>query len=174
MRTLLCFNKYTGNYPQRYVKCHIMLLFATILFGDKLGAAVYWKFLPLLRNFAGIIQFNWGSACLAHLYRSLCRATRVDCKEMDGPLTLLLTWAWIHLPFLAPISGNPQLTEKLSHGKWRNWDHRGGSVKCSRLREREQRSRSRGDSPNADAEPANSENRDAKKLPKILGLYGRI
>ncbi|XP_025670334.1 serine/threonine-protein phosphatase 7 long form homolog [Arachis hypogaea] len=61
------------------------------------------------RNFGGIIQFSWGSACLAHLYRSLCRATRVDCKEIDGPLTLLLAWAWIHLPFIAPIPSNPQI-----------------------------------------------------------------
>ncbi|RYR69604.1 hypothetical protein Ahy_A03g016164 [Arachis hypogaea] len=80
-----------------YVKCHIMLLFETILFGDKLGAA-----------------FSWGSACLAHLYRSLCRATRVDCKGMDSPLTLLLTWVSIRLPFLAPISGNSRV--------WYNWD----------------------------------------------------
>ncbi|RYR18494.1 hypothetical protein Ahy_B03g063116 isoform A [Arachis hypogaea] len=56
-----------------------------------------------------IIQFSWGSACLAHLYRSLCRTTRVDCKEMDGPLTLLVTWAWIRLPFLAPIPSNPRV-----------------------------------------------------------------
>ncbi|RYR13060.1 hypothetical protein Ahy_B04g070255 isoform C [Arachis hypogaea] len=91
-----------------YVKCHIML-FGTILFGDKSGATVHWKFLPLLRNFAGIIQFSWGSTCLVHLYRSLCRVTCVDCKEMDGPLTLLLTWAWIRLPFLAPISDNPRV-----------------------------------------------------------------
>ncbi|RYQ86792.1 hypothetical protein Ahy_B10g106424 [Arachis hypogaea] len=28
---------------------------------------------------------------------------------MDGPLTLLLTWAWIRLPFLAPIPGNPRV-----------------------------------------------------------------
>ncbi|QHO08214.1 uncharacterized protein DS421_14g470590 [Arachis hypogaea] len=34
-------------------------------------------------------------------------ATRVDCKEMDGPLILLVSWAWIRLPFLAPIPGNP-------------------------------------------------------------------
>ncbi|RYR18495.1 hypothetical protein Ahy_B03g063116 isoform B [Arachis hypogaea] len=94
---------------QMYVKCHIMLLFGTILFVDKSGAAVHWKFLPLLRNFGGIIQFSWGSACLAHLYRSLCRTTRVDCKEMDGPLTLLVTWAWIRLPFLAPIPSNPRV-----------------------------------------------------------------
>ncbi|RYR51788.1 hypothetical protein Ahy_A06g026762 [Arachis hypogaea] len=69
-----------------------MLLFGTILFGDKSGAA-----------------FSWESACLTHLYRSLCRATRVNCKEMDSPLTLLLTWAWIRLPFLAPIFGNPRV-----------------------------------------------------------------
>ncbi|QHN99964.1 uncharacterized protein DS421_13g402410 [Arachis hypogaea] len=75
---------------QRYVKCHIMLLFGTIMFGDKSGAGVHWKFLPLLRNFGEIREFSWGSACLAHLYRALCRATRVDCKEIDGPLTLLL------------------------------------------------------------------------------------
>ncbi|RYQ87339.1 hypothetical protein Ahy_B09g094842 [Arachis hypogaea] len=41
-----------------YVKCHIMLLFETILFGDKSSAAVHWKFLPLLRNFGQIIQFS--------------------------------------------------------------------------------------------------------------------
>ncbi|RYR08133.1 hypothetical protein Ahy_B05g075685 [Arachis hypogaea] len=105
---------------QMYVKCHIMLLFGTILFADKSGTAVHWKFLPLLRNFGGIIQFSWGSACLAHLYRSLCRATRVDCKEMDGPLTLLVAWAWIRLPFLAPIPGNPRVFPIAN--RWHNWD----------------------------------------------------
>ncbi|XP_072082102.1 serine/threonine-protein phosphatase 7 long form homolog [Arachis hypogaea] len=94
---------------QRYVKCHIMLLFGTVMFGDKSGAGVHWKFLPLLRNFARIIQFSWGSACLTHLYRALCRATRVDCKEIDGPMTLLLAWAWIRLPFLAPIPNNRRI-----------------------------------------------------------------
>ncbi|RYQ80825.1 hypothetical protein Ahy_Scaffold1g106966 isoform D [Arachis hypogaea] len=56
-----------------------------------------------------IIQFSWESACLAHLYRSLCRTTCVDCKEIDGPLTLSLTWAWIRLPFIALIPSNPQI-----------------------------------------------------------------
>ncbi|XP_025637031.1 protein MAIN-LIKE 2-like [Arachis hypogaea] len=104
---------------QRYVKCHI-ILFGTIVFGDKYGAGVQWKFLPLLRNFARIIQFSWGSACLAHLYRALCRATRVECKEIDGPLTLLLTWTWIHLPFIAPIPSNSQLFPIAN--RWRYWD----------------------------------------------------
>ncbi|XP_016205974.1 protein MAIN-LIKE 2-like [Arachis ipaensis] len=78
------------NSIQVYVKCHIMLLIGTILFGDKTGAFVHWKFLPLLNDFVSIGQYSWGSACLAHLYRSLCRASRFDCKEIDGPLTLLL------------------------------------------------------------------------------------
>ncbi|RYR27569.1 hypothetical protein Ahy_B01g051585 [Arachis hypogaea] len=51
---------------QRYVKCHIMLLFGTVVFGDKSGAG-----------------FIWGSTCLAYLYRALYRATRVDCKKID-------------------------------------------------------------------------------------------
>ncbi|QHO45585.1 uncharacterized protein DS421_6g180220 [Arachis hypogaea] len=105
---------------QMYVKCHIMLLFGTVMFGDKVTSVVHWKFLPLLRNFRQIIQFSWGSACLAHLYRSLCRATRVGSKEMDGPLILLLTWAWIRLPFLGPIPGNPRVFPIAN--RWRSWD----------------------------------------------------
>nr|XP_025682209.1 protein MAIN-LIKE 2-like [Arachis hypogaea] len=63
---------------------------------------------------------SWGSACLAHLYRALCRASHVDCKEIDGSLTLLLTWAWIHQPFLVPIPDNPRLF--LIANRWRNWE----------------------------------------------------
>ncbi|RYQ85495.1 hypothetical protein Ahy_B10g105064 [Arachis hypogaea] len=53
-------------------------------------------------------QYNWGSACLAHLYRALCRASRFDCKKIDGPLTLLLGWAWIRLPYLSPLPREPR------------------------------------------------------------------
>ncbi|QHO28704.1 uncharacterized protein DS421_7g219010 [Arachis hypogaea] len=48
------------------------------------------------------------------------RATRVDCKKIDGSLTLLLTWAWIHLPFLALIPGNPRVFPIAN--RWRNWE----------------------------------------------------
>ncbi|RYR48499.1 hypothetical protein Ahy_A07g034520 [Arachis hypogaea] len=46
----------------------------------------------------------WGSACLSHMYRSLCRALRYDYKDMDGPLALLLVWAWIQMPTIRPLS----------------------------------------------------------------------
>ncbi|QHO52934.1 uncharacterized protein DS421_2g43460 [Arachis hypogaea] len=54
------------------------------------------------------------------MYRSLCRATCVDCKEIDGPLTLLLAWAWIRLPFIAPIPTNPQIFPIAN--RWHNWE----------------------------------------------------
>ncbi|RYR09712.1 hypothetical protein Ahy_B05g078099 [Arachis hypogaea] len=69
---------------QMYVKIHILLLFGTNLFCDKSGLT----FLPLLRNFAEIRDFSWGSACLTHLYRTLCRTSRYTCKDVDGPLAL--------------------------------------------------------------------------------------
>ncbi|QHN91216.1 uncharacterized protein DS421_17g572980 [Arachis hypogaea] len=74
----------------------------------KLTAVVHWKFLPLLRDFGSIRQYSWGSACLAHLYRALCRASHFNCKEIDGPLTLLLVWAWIRLPYLSPLPREPR------------------------------------------------------------------
>ncbi|RYQ97985.1 hypothetical protein Ahy_B08g094063 isoform A [Arachis hypogaea] len=102
------------NSIQVYVKCHIMLLIGTILFGDKSGAS-----------------YSWGSACLAHLYRSLCRASRFDCKEVDGPLTLLLCWAWMRLPYLAPVPREPRnflLANRLHYLIFTWYLHRGDRV----------------------------------------------
>ncbi|QHO32951.1 uncharacterized protein DS421_9g254110 [Arachis hypogaea] len=65
-------------------------------------------------------QYSWGSACLAHLYMALCRAFRFDYKEIDGPLILLLVWAWIRLPYLAPVSREPR--NFLVANRWRNWE----------------------------------------------------
>ncbi|QHN92251.1 Serine/threonine protein phosphatase 7 long form isogeny [Arachis hypogaea] len=65
------------NSIQVYVKCHIMLLIGTILFGDKSRTSVYWKYLPLLSDFASIGQYSWGSACLAHLWQNWERGDRV-------------------------------------------------------------------------------------------------
>ncbi|RYR78613.1 hypothetical protein Ahy_A01g003449 [Arachis hypogaea] len=95
---------------QRYVRCHIILLIRMILFGDKSGAGVHWKFLPLLHDFGSIGQYSWGSECLAHLYRALCRASHFDCKKIDGPLTLLLGWAWIRLHIYRCFLGNPTVS----------------------------------------------------------------
>ncbi|QHN85894.1 uncharacterized protein DS421_16g541290 [Arachis hypogaea] len=80
---------------QRYVRCHIMLLIGTILFEDKSGAA--------------------------HLYRALCRVSRFNCKEIDGPLTLLLGWAWIRLPYLSSLPREPRSFPLAN--RWQNWEY---------------------------------------------------
>ncbi|RYR44139.1 hypothetical protein Ahy_A08g040523 [Arachis hypogaea] len=108
---------------QMYVKIHLLLLFGTNLFCDKSGMTIHWKFLPLLRNFSDIRGFSWGSACRAHLYRALCRASRYDCKEVDGPLALLCIWAWERLPFLAPVRLFPSFPLACSWIFWRSQFH---------------------------------------------------
>ncbi|QHO42647.1 uncharacterized protein DS421_5g155930 [Arachis hypogaea] len=65
-------------------------------------------------------QYSWASACLAHLYRLLCRASRFNCKKIDGPLTLLLTWAWICLPYLALVPRKPRSFPLAN--RWCNWE----------------------------------------------------
>ncbi|QHO11763.1 uncharacterized protein DS421_15g501010 [Arachis hypogaea] len=87
---------------RRYVRCQIFCLLGSTLFTDKSTAYAHAKYLPLLRDFERIHTYSWGSACLAHLYRALCRASRYDTKEMDGPLNLLFVWAWERMPCISP------------------------------------------------------------------------
>ncbi|RYQ95482.1 hypothetical protein Ahy_B08g090790 [Arachis hypogaea] len=65
-------------------------LLGSTLFTDKSAAYAHSKYLPLLRNFERIHTYSWGSACLAHLYRVLCRASRCDTNPMDGLLIYYL------------------------------------------------------------------------------------
>ncbi|RYQ92782.1 hypothetical protein Ahy_B09g099023 isoform B [Arachis hypogaea] len=69
----------------------IFCLLGSTLFTDKSTAYAHAKYLPL------------GSTCLTHLYRALCRASRYDTKEMDGPLNLLFVWAWERMSCIAPV-----------------------------------------------------------------------
>ncbi|RYR09793.1 hypothetical protein Ahy_B05g078202 [Arachis hypogaea] len=79
----------TQESVERYVRAHIFCVLGTVVFPDKSTTSLNSKFLPLLRNFHRISSYSWGAASLAHLYKSLCRASRHNCKEMDGPLILL-------------------------------------------------------------------------------------
>ncbi|RYR25167.1 hypothetical protein Ahy_B02g058812 [Arachis hypogaea] len=59
-------------------------MLGTVVFPDKLMNSLNSKCLPLLRDFYRIRSYT----SLAHLYKSLCRASRYNCYEMDGPLIL--------------------------------------------------------------------------------------
>ncbi|QHN77050.1 uncharacterized protein DS421_19g649300 [Arachis hypogaea] len=96
--------------------------------GDKYGISVHWKYLPLLRDFSRIQKFSWGSACLAHMYQSLCRASRYDCKDIDGPMSLLLVWALLRMPSigLLPMDTSFPLVRRWSDyqsaiEQYKNW-----------------------------------------------------
>ncbi|XP_028079460.1 uncharacterized protein LOC114281219 [Camellia sinensis] len=66
-----------------------MWLIERVLVLDKSQNILKMMFLPLLRDFDRIQEYNWGGATLACLYRMLYRATKADTKEIAGPLVLL-------------------------------------------------------------------------------------
>ncbi|QHO50166.1 uncharacterized protein DS421_1g20310 [Arachis hypogaea] len=92
-----------GRQPSVSDNAKSFIKLGSTLFTDKSTAYVHTKYLPLLRDFERIHTYSWGSVCLAHLYRALCRASRYDTKEMDSPLNLLFVWAWERMPCLAPV-----------------------------------------------------------------------
>ena len=76
---------------------------SSLLFSSTNTGKVSLLFLKFLKNIDTIGQYSWGSACLAYLYREMCRASRLPpVAQMGGPLFLLQLWAWERFPFLAP------------------------------------------------------------------------
>ena len=59
-------------------------------------------FLPILEDFEVAGRYSWGSACLACLYRQLCRPSHIDTHDIFGPLILLQLWVWERFPFITP------------------------------------------------------------------------
>ncbi|KAF1891112.1 hypothetical protein Lal_00001251 [Lupinus albus] len=70
---------------------------------DIIGSRVYLMYLPLLDKLSETSDYSWGSTVLACLYRGLCCAAIFkDQKEVGGCLLLLQSWAYDHIPILAP------------------------------------------------------------------------
>ncbi|KAK9132229.1 hypothetical protein Scep_011757 [Stephania cephalantha] len=87
---------------QRYVRSYILQLIGGCLFADKSNRFVHLMFLPLLEDFQLAGQYSWGSACLAYLYKELCRGSRAGAHEVAGASILIQLWAWDIFPFIAP------------------------------------------------------------------------
>ena len=86
----------------RYARCYILALLADTIFADKSGDRVHTMWLQMLRDLRNPPQYSWGSACLAWLYRELCRATDRGASQIGGALLLVQYWAWVRFPFLCP------------------------------------------------------------------------
>ena len=45
-------------------------------------------------------MYSWGSACLAWLYRELCRASDRGTSKIGGCLLLVQYWVWARFSYL--------------------------------------------------------------------------
>ncbi|KAG4906323.1 hypothetical protein JHK86_054807 [Glycine max] len=68
---------------------------------DKTGNRVHLMYITVLVDLDRVKWYGWGSACLATLYREMCRATDPDAKTMGGYASLLQSWAWYRMAFIA-------------------------------------------------------------------------
>ena len=91
-----------------------MYMIGGALIPDKSGNRVHLMYLNLLRDLNNTKKYSWGSACLANLYRELCRASLEVGKSMGGCVILLQSWAWYHMPFIAPRVPRPETTFPLA------------------------------------------------------------
>ncbi|KAK9989727.1 hypothetical protein SO802_029966 [Lithocarpus litseifolius] len=91
----------------QYARCYILALLGDTIFADKSGDRVHTMWLQLLRDLNNPPRYSWGSACLAWLYRELCRATDRKASQIGGALILVQYWAWVRFPFLCPRTDLP-------------------------------------------------------------------
>ncbi|MFQ6659703.1 hypothetical protein Gotur_028496 [Gossypium turneri] len=88
-------------------RAYIMHILEGVLMLDANNNKVHLMYLPLLAYLSSICSYSWGSAVLAVLYRELCRMTNPDVVDMGGCLTLLQSWVFYRMPFLASVSHQP-------------------------------------------------------------------
>ncbi|GFZ07016.1 hypothetical protein Acr_18g0011860 [Actinidia rufa] len=74
---------------QRHTCAYILRLIGGILLTDYSQTLVRVAYLPLLLDLDAVGAYSWGSAVLAMLYRSMCRAAKIDQKQIVGVLLLL-------------------------------------------------------------------------------------
>ena len=73
----------------QYALCYILAPLADTIFADKSSNKVHTMWLQMLRDLRNPRQYSWGSACLAWLYRELCRATDRGANQISGALLLV-------------------------------------------------------------------------------------
>lgn len=89
---------------QQSTRLLIMQLLGGLLFPDTTRKHVRLYFLDLLEDLREAGQYSWGSAVLAFLYRSMCRAADFQYSSLGGCLVLLQIWAWERLPMVRPTA----------------------------------------------------------------------
>ncbi|XP_050875433.1 protein MAIN-LIKE 2-like [Lathyrus oleraceus] len=101
-------------------KVYNLLLIATFLMLDKSHNLLHSSWLPLVGDLEKCNTYIWGSACLATLYRHMCKAAHKGVKSIGGCVVLLSVWAFTRIPLFAPVSN-----EVPSHPYALRWRKRG-------------------------------------------------
>ncbi|XP_042484028.1 protein MAIN-LIKE 2-like [Macadamia integrifolia] len=76
---------------------YLLHLLGTTIFANTSGNMVSVSYLPLLADFVECVEYAWGAATLAFLYRALMRASRKNTANIGGSMTLFTVWAYEHL-----------------------------------------------------------------------------
>lgn len=92
--------------PVVYTRAYVLYIIGAILFPTSSRHVVHPRYLQLLQHPDQIIDYAWGAAVLAHLYRSLSKSVKKSCNSFNGCSMLLQLWAWERLnpgrPEIAP------------------------------------------------------------------------
>ncbi|XP_065851219.1 protein MAINTENANCE OF MERISTEMS-like [Euphorbia lathyris] len=89
--------------PETQAIAWTWLMLGSTLFVDKSGDRIRPScLLEVQDSAAGAVGLSWGSAALAYLYRHLGIATRGDCGQMTGCMTLLQSWIYEYFPCFRP------------------------------------------------------------------------
>ncbi|XP_065628827.1 serine/threonine-protein phosphatase 7 long form homolog [Quercus suber] len=86
----------------KYARCYILALLGDTIFADKSGDRVHLMWVQQLEDLRNPHMYSWGSACLAWLYRELCKASDRGTSQIGGVLLLVQYWAWARFPYLCP------------------------------------------------------------------------
>ncbi|XP_030937953.1 serine/threonine-protein phosphatase 7 long form homolog [Quercus lobata] len=73
----------------KYARCYILALLGDTIFMDKSDDRVHLMWVQQLEDLRNPRMYNWGSACLAWLYRELCKASDKDTNQISGCLLLV-------------------------------------------------------------------------------------
>ena len=77
-----------GDQLHKYARCYILALLRDTIFMDKSGDKVHLMWVQQLEDFRNPRRYSLGNACLAQLYRELCRASDKDASQIGGCLLL--------------------------------------------------------------------------------------
>ncbi|XP_057440751.1 protein MAINTENANCE OF MERISTEMS-like [Lotus japonicus] len=80
-------------------RLYLLHLIGATLFADKSGGySTTVRWIDMLEHLDRVSEFAWGAIALATLYEQLGHASRSGTKQMGGYTSLLLAWAFEHIP----------------------------------------------------------------------------